>query len=306
MKGNILFLFFNDPRNNNILLDEIDKIEGVSSACVLRPVGLFLRLLRRIHIASGLPGISIWFLDWKKNIENYNIVVCIASRYSPGILRWVKRKNPRARCINYFWDSVAISRYPIKSSDDFENWSFNSEDCKKYNMHYNPQFFISNIKLRGKEIYDVTYVGADRNGILQSRSKLVKKYDELFTQYKIKHYFYYVSDSEIVPKQIRHSKPLSEQQFYDVSAQGKAMLDIVEPDVQWLTLRPLLALKNGKKVITNNKNICNEIFYSKDNVFILGVDNMNNLKKFVTSDFKKIDESYLKYYSVEEWIKRFN
>ena len=89
-------------------------------------------------------------------------------------------------------------------------------------------------------------------------------------------------------------------------AQGRVILDVVEQGAEWMTLRPLLALSNHKKVITNNHYIKKEKYYSRDNIFILGEDSDRTLKEFITSPFKEINESTLAYYSCREWVKRFD
>ena len=83
------------------------------------------------------------------------------------------------------------------------------------------------------------------------------------------------------------------------------VVDIVEKEIQWQTLRPLLALTNKKKLITNNVGIRNEKYYSPDNIFILGEDDSEKLKDFVNSDFVSIDPNDLNYYNASSWLSRF-
>ena len=301
-----LFLFFNDSNSKNMILDEISKIEGCRAECVFKPANRFLRIVRRIHICSGLPGIGIWFLDWKKSIKEIQYCICIASVYAPGILKWVRRKNHNVKCINYYWDVVSISGYPVIRSPYFENWSFDSCDCKKFDMKFNPQFFVSGIRLPDEfSVYDIVYVGADRQGRLEGRTRLVRKYFSMFQDLGINVYFYYVTESADVPAQIRKDRLMSEKEYYGVCAKGRAILEIVEPDTRWSTLRPLLALSNHKKVVTNNPEIMNERFYTKDNVFILGVDDATKLKRFVENAFVPIPQGVMEHYSSESWCGRF-
>ncbi len=301
-----LFLFFNDSNSRNIILDEISKIQSCRAECVFKPVNRILRMVRRMHICSGLPGIGIWFLDWKNKIKEVQNCICIASLYSPEILKWVRRKNPNVKCINYYWDVVSISGYPVIHSPYFENWSFDARDCRKYDMKFNPQFFVSGIRLPDEPaIYDIVYVGADRQGRLEGRTRLVRKYFSLFQDLGINAYFYYVTESADVPEQIRNDRSLSEEEYYGICAKGRAILEIVEPDTYWATLRPLLALSNHRKVITNNPEIVKERFYIKDNVFVLGTDNAAKLKEFIANGFTPIPQEVMDYYSSETWCGRF-
>lgn len=304
-----LLLSFSQPGDdkNNLLLKKICVYSNVIYAeCALYNVNIFLRILRRFCLTHGWPFVSSWLYKWKNDINKYDTVICIASCYSPVILKWVKKKAPNIRCINYYWDSIEVSGYPVVRDKAFENWTFSKDDALKYGMRYNPQFFVESLKLpQIDNVYDVTYVGADREGKLKSRTELVKRCYELFQKAGLKSLFYYVTEDKTVPGNARQSSRMTEVEFYNASAQGRAILDLVEPDIKWMTLRPLLALSNEKKLITNNTEIMNEPFYSTNNVFVLGVDDINSLQDFVNGDFNHIDKDIIDYYNVDQWYKRF-
>ncbi|HFI0701053.1 TPA: hypothetical protein ACGO3H_000496 [Streptococcus suis] len=306
MNTKVLILFFADLNNENVVIRELNNKDNTRSTCVFRSVNVVGSIIRKLHFKSRLPGIKFWFHDWKYNLDEYTTVICIASHYSPQVLKWINRKNSKIRLINYFWDSISISGYPVVE-DTFENWSFFYNDCKDYNIRYNPQFFIESVKLPKEDIiYDITYVGADRGGKLSERSELLYHYYQEFLSRGINFYFYYVSNSIIFPEHLRQTDQLTEEEFHRISAQGRVVLDIVESNVQWMTLRPLLALSNQKKLITNNASIMFEPFYSKENVFILGVDNLDKLDEFIFKDFVQLEEDVLKQYEADNWIERFN
>lgn len=301
-----LLLFFNEAKSNNIMLDHLSKEEGTVAFCVFKPVNVLFRMFRRFHLLSGLPGIGIWLLPWVSDIQNFETIIMIASPYSIQILQWIKKKHPDVRCINYYWDSLKVSGYPYKESSCFENWSFFEEDSKKYGMFYNPQFYVQTMNLpKRKIVYDVSYVGADRGGLLKDRTEIVLELLELFGRQKICSFFYYVTSSQLVPDSIRKDKIISEEKYHEVVAQSRVVVDIVEKEIQWQTLRPLLALTNKKKLITNNVGIRNEKYYSPENIFILGKDDSEKLKDFVNSDFVSIDPNDLNFYNASSWLSRF-
>ncbi|MBP2623963.1 hypothetical protein [Streptococcus oricebi] len=302
-----LLLFFNDPRNKNIFLDHLNQEENVQAVCVLKPVNVILRIIRKIHLLSGWPGIEIWFLPWKKDLAAYDYIVSIASPYSPRILDWISKKlNKKVGLINYYWDSMEVSAYPFVNSDKFQNWTFFKEDSLKYKMRYNPQFYIEKNLLSQEEIkYDVTYVGADRQGKLKKRTALVLETYDLLGKYKISSYFHYLSKNPSLPKEIQKDFLLTEEEYYRISAQGRAVLELIEPNIPWVTLRPLFALSNQKKVITNNPRIADEKYYSKENIFILGQDKPEDLAAFIRSDFSPISAEKLSYYNATAWLQRF-
>lgn len=116
-------------------------------------------------------------------------------------------------------------------------------------------------------------------------------------------YFYYVSND--IDRHYKHLHRISEKEYHSIVGKSKTVLEIVQPGQEWMTLRPLLALSNEIKVITNNRLIENERFYSPDNIFIFGKDSIDRLENFINSEFKAIDSLNLKYYECQQWVKRF-
>ncbi len=294
-------------RKYTSVIEGLNSIEGVFAADNLKDQNLFLRVLRRIHILSKVPGIGFWLGDWKKVLPECDTLICMANMYSPYILRWVKKHYPNIRCINYFWDEIVVSGYPIIKTDEFENWSFCRGDCEQYGLNFNPQFYAGSTRLPELPAeYDVVFVGADREGKWKSRADELNKVLKLLKQEKLTSYIWFVSENPSVPEEVRKKKRLSEREYQTATAKAKAVLELVDLKNPWMTLRPLLALKNGKKVITNNPSIQKEKFYSPSNVFILGHDSDDKLKEFIDTPFEEISEEVLHYYEASEWIERFD
>ena len=96
------------------------------------------------------------------------------------------------------------------------------------------------------------------------------------------------------------------EDYLKLLVKTKTILDIVDGNQSGLTLRCMEALFFNKKLITNNLDIENYDFYNPKNVFILGKDDMNNIKQFIDSPYELVDEKIVNYYDFDEWIKRFN
>ncbi|MCI9370210.1 MAG: hypothetical protein HFH65_07830 [Lachnospiraceae bacterium] len=297
-----LILFFNNANEENLFLDLLNKYPQIESDCTFKWVNRFFRIIRRIHFKSNLPGTGIWLNKWKKDIYQKKCIICNATYYSPKILKWIRKKNSKVKLINYYWDIIEISKYPIKKSKDFSNWSFNKKDCIQYKMNYNPQFYLNTMYLSKVEvIYDIVYVGAEH----VNRRKILEKYIELFKKMNLKYFLYLVTPCIKADFDIYHKEKLDEKNFNYIMSQGKAILEIIDAGFEWETQRPLLALSNNKKLITNNINIKREKYYSPDNIFILGSDNEKDLIGFLNKPFKTISADIMNYYNVEEWIQRF-
>lgn len=304
----ILLLSYNNDNDKNHLMDAVNESQSVEARCVFPFVNLFLRIIRKIMITYKIPGMGIWLGKWKKHLEEYPMIIVIASQYTPTILHWIHKKYPKIRLINYYWDKIEIARYPIEYSSHFENWSFDKMDSQKYGFRYNPQYYSSKLKLQDERVeYDISFVGADRGGMWTSRTELVNKYYNELKNTDLKLFFYYVSCDEKGCREITHEKKLSETEYLRIVAKSKAVFDIVEPGKEWMTLRPLLALTNGKKVITNYVQIINEAFYISDNIFIIAEDRLDidRLKNFMEKPFVELKSNILELYEVETWAHRF-
>ena len=83
---------------------------------------------------------------------------------------------------------------------------------------------------------------------------------------------------------------------------SKCIIDINQKGQSGLSLRPLEALFFNKKLLTNNKNIFQSDFYHPSNIFILGMDNLERISKFMTEDNVKLPDSIINKYEINNWM----
>ena len=83
---------------------------------------------------------------------------------------------------------------------------------------------------------------------------------------------------------------------------SKCVLDIVQRGQSGLTLRPIEALLNSKKLITDNVAVERYDFYDPRNIFILGKDDESRIKEFVDSPFVEVPESVIEKYEFGNWL----
>lgn len=302
----ICILSFIQSEENNIFFNKMG--EQVQNYCVFKKVGIIRRGIRKLHIKSGLPGLRIWFNKWYNICDQFSTIVIVATEYSIPVLQAIykKCKKKNVKLINYYQDEISISGYPVQHTDWFENWSFNKKNCYDYNMKYNPQFWIRSIDLKAdKFIYDVSLIAADRNGKYSDRNKIVNELYNLFENDKYSIFFWYVTNSKEINSKIAHKNELSQYEFLKCIRDSKAIIEITENNNVWLTQRCLYAISNGKKLITNNKKIVEELFYNEKNIFILGKDAWSQMENFLSSPFENIDDSIIMKYELKAWLERF-
>lgn len=212
----------------------------------------------------------------------------------------------------YFKKSVVILRNIIKDSsilklvsdDKFEVYSFDYDDCLKYNLKYYKQYcsgydLLINSHENTKVKYDFYFLGLDkgRKKILDNLSGIISKYRCLI-------------DVKLRPSTLQkiigaHKKnKVFEHVCYEEHIKriisSNVVIDIVQQGQSGLTMRSLEALVAKKKLITNNSNIINERFYNSNNIMIIndGTEiNQSELDFFLLKPYCELDNDIISEYS---------
>lgn len=298
--GKILFLWLSDKEFHAVNA----RKRGVSVEQVYKQHPLFLRAIRRVHIELKLPYIKSWIGPWKNNLTKYDLIIIHASTITPPVVKYIRKKEPNIRIIVWYWNPVDKSvRLDEFKGLGVEIWSFDEEDCNKYSLLHNNQYYFNNVELPvSEESIDVFFVGGDKGRIedlVQLQNYLNKK--------KINNYFHITKTGKGNPKYKNDYKErISYNEVLKYISSSKAIVDYVSEKQSGLTLRPLEALFFDKKLITNDKTIINRDFYSKNNIFILGIDDMDSINKFLEEPYEIIDKAIVEKYDFNNWLCNFN
>lgn len=250
-------------------------------------------LLRKIISRLNNNLLNQFFGKWKKNLKNTDVVIFTDNPYRSQMAKYVKKKS-NCKVILYYWNVINENNKKIlKDKNIDEIWTFDENDSKKYNIKFFPQFYyncIEKSKLSGNTPnYDCIFLGA-----VKDRKNEILDVKKILDEENIKTYFKIVYNKNDF---IEYSE------YLDLITKTRAIIDIVGESQRGLTLRVLEALYYSKKLITNNKNIKKYDFYNKNNIFIIGEDDKNNLKNFINAKFDTMgQEKYIKKYSYENWI----
>lgn len=252
-----------------------------------------LRAIRRLWIYCKLPFEFIWYGKWKKSILQYNTVIIFTSALTGNLGRWIKEQNSNIRIIYWYWNKVDKYTNPSKLPDYIEKWSFDSDDCQKYSMKMNVQYLANYMGYLKKAniVADVYYLGHDsgrRKKIEEIKSELEKKG--------------LLCESHIIGK---GQKPINYIHYINDVYNSNAILEVNRDEQDGFTLRTIEALHLEKKLITDNKTIKNAPFYSPQNIFILGEDNIDMINEFINAPYNKEVSVYKEDYTVEAWYNNF-
>ena len=292
MQNKILFLdtdmddlgaFFRENRNKVVNVHSISIYKNCSS------------LSKKIILFLG--RINCWFLwfiygDWKKHIDQYDYFIVPSRKSCKLALKILQKKKVWV----YYWNLVT-HREMIPDEicgSHVRLCTFDKGDAIKYNMKFvDTYYFDLSLSAANQEPFDLFYVGINRPG----RDKKIAQIESAMAIHNAK--------LDITLCNINDtSKRMEYSEVICRINQTKAILDLTREQQTGLTLRPLEALQFKKKLVTDNKNIINYPFYRKENIFILGTDDIDQLYDFINSPYVDIGEDIIRYYHFENWLQR--
>ena len=252
------------------------------------------RLVRKVHMSSIFPNKQIWLNEWCKVIIDYDTIILADAGNTFNVVRYIHKNWPDKRLIVWYRNSVKATVSPGEIDRSIcELWSFDKDDCEKYKMQYNPQFYMRNRKYQENSIeYDAFFVGQDKG-----RLKILSEMQETLELQGLKCKFCIVGTN---------CKRLAYDEILDYISKSRMIVDCQCDWQKGITLRPLEALFYQKKLITNNRSIRNSDYYNPFNIFIWGEDNKEKINNMLSTPYKSVEENIIHNYDLFSWIRRFN
>lgn len=302
-KKNILIL---KNENNSFERYFIEKMnnELIQTESIYLKLSKVMNKIRTLYFKFNLPFKSIWYEQWKYELDKYETIILFDYIFEKDIVRYIEKNASDKRLIFYYWNKINDSDIKIRDiTKKFEYWSFDIEDCEKYDMKYNPQFYIPSDIKNSDIVYDVSFIGLDKGRV----SEIIKLKD-IFEKNNM--------NTKLVVKKDRGDKNKKFDYMYtqnfieyneviNLISKSRCLLDIVKQGQVGLTIRVLEALYYSKKLITNNKDIIKYDLYNPNNIFIIGVDDFSSIRDFIDRPYEEVDESIISKYSYDKWINEF-
>lgn len=251
----------------------------------------FRKIIQFIGEKLFEPILYLIYGSWKKRIDEYDCFILPSRKSCKYALKLLKGK----KVIVYYWNLITDKEMqPDKlRKDNVMLCTFDEGDAKKYNIQFVDTYYFD-LNIPKVEIQsDLFYVGIVRPG-REEKLKLIK--DNL-SNYPIVYDFHIMEYDNIAER-------LTYEQVVESIQKTKVIVDLTRDKQMGLTLRPLEALQFSKKLLTDNKNIVNYSFYNKQNIFILGADDENDLYNFIKSPYVPVPRELIEKYYFENWLKR--
>lgn len=242
-----------------------------------------MRLLREICFRIPFLPKVVWY---NKEILNnkYECINIIDVNITSHYLKWIKKIYPNAH-INFLYDNMvgkARNIPPNKIPNSIDIWTYDDYDSRKYGIKLRKNYWLDEkiFGTRKKSEIDVFFVGCDK-GRAERLLELEKKLQSMGVTTK----FIITKDKRYSKKKSFYQDAISYSQVIDYDSRSRAILNITMENQEGVTMRDMESIAIGVKLITTNKNIVNKDLYNKNNVFILDVDDIEEIPNFLNSEY---------------------
>lgn len=249
--------------------------------------------------------------NWKNHIKQYDKVIMFDSSFSNQLGKKLSKYKFERGVFFIYWNYSDRNQEKMElqlgAIDEYiSKYSFNLTDCEKYHLLYNPTFYepydlekLGNVSIK----YDIIFSGYLKNDRFE-------RLDDFLTSIEKKKYRLMIDvwgkkEGKKTERFEIKDTATPYMEYLKLIAESRVMLDIATVIEKGLSLRALEAMFYKKKLITNDPYIKHEKFYSPNNIFIIGMDDIEKLDEFIDGNF---DESVLKEldeYRIQPWIDRF-
>lgn len=261
---------------------------------------IIFRLLREFFFRLKLPGRSLWYN--KEVISEKKYIILYEPLLTADYIKWVYFKNANSKLILFYANPVKTSISPDTIDRSMiELVTSDKDDAKKYNMHlyegggYFPQWKVKKVKPE----YDVFYVGKDKN-----RLQKLRDIESDLQLHGAKTLFYITWERGWQHKDDGIHKPfLPYEGVLDYIGKSRAILHLLDGAQNGITLRIQESLIHKVKLITDDKNIIAYDFYTPNNIFILGKDDLNGLRDFLDTPYEDVESDFFKHAFYDQMIE---
>lgn len=260
------------------------------------------RLFRIVHFHSAFPLKSIWYR--KLPLNEPDLVVIREGIITEDYLGWLRERLPNTKIVVVFMNRIK-STYELELAKHYncEVATGDPHDCVKYDMNSEMSaVYLRHLTInKEKPKYDVFYAGAAKNGrkeSLDSFNQIMAKAGINVKEYLTSPYPYGITFG-------KYKKKLSYAALLNEMRDTKSILHLCEGASSGITIRLIESAINKIKLITNDESIVDTPIYNKNNVLILGKDDIGNIRNFLDSPFEPIDQSIIDSFYFETWVENY-
>lgn len=242
------------------------------------------------------------------------------------LLEILKKRNPQLTTRIFFWDSFCYWKISKQRKWFDKSFSFDPVDCRKYpDLIYQPDFYIGSHTASPGYTYDISHIGASHI-FAYHRMPVLWKFKKELEEKQLKSYLTVVETRKPADlkfkllaltsckwrkyrntvKHYEKMQPLVTRRripygdVVDIESRSRCIVDIPPARQAGITIRALEAIAAGKKLITTNRHIKEQAFYTPENIAILDTEHPQVDAGFIYSESKNTNIEYLR---LDNWLK---
>jgi len=292
----------------------LDGVKNNKKICLIpagrREISILLRIIRKILSIFNLSN-HFPFLYFKRSfVKKIKLISGDDKIFIQGItdlneLRILAKMFPNKNDIHFWCWNPLSKEYKGRNSLEineiikqqkslgYKIETFDNDDSDFYKIVLRNQFYrlppeVNNEMEIAYDFYFIGYLKDRENEIYQLMDQLKD------LGYRI--------EFKVIKDKIEE---LSYLENIENIFKSKCIVDINQKGQSGITIRPLEAIFFNKKLITNNTNIIKEDIYHPNNVFIIGVDNINLLSHFMSTGTVKLPNKILDKYEINNWMEYY-
>ena len=271
----------------------------------------FYKVLYRLKLYKLCTFFLGYIIKKRVSFMNFDYIFINEGACSEYLIEYLLPRS-NAKIVFQYWNTIEkiqgeqlnyIHKYKNNSRVFFQ--SFDYHDSQKYQLHYNYQFApcLSNFPAKPttsmKKGRKALFVGVDKNR-LPKIMKVAEALDKIGFSSKL--YIFPDIERNYSEKEKRYLYKGEKFDYIDIVSminEIDVIIDIVQDGQNGMTWRPLEALFYQKKLITNFVKIINYDFYATENIFIIGRDDVSELRNFLEKPLKPISKKIKEKYTFD-------
>lgn len=269
----------------------------------LKDLPLLSRIIRRVILSIPLinrlysPNFNV------KDLIQYDTIILFANKDTLNVLKLLITRYPNKKYYFWYWNPVSSSVNPKLVPSGVSISTFDPIDAQNYSINYVESFAVQDIIDSTDTDYidsDVYFIGADKN-----RANQILDFVELSKELNVNFKYNLIKDKSSKPKYKQlYSPKLTYSEAISCTKQSRCILDITQNNQAGLSQRFFESIILNKKIITTNTNVVLSKLYDPRRIFILGKDNIETLRQFISDPIPPLNTNILEYYSFDQWLKR--
>lgn len=304
---NILFLGLDYHGYTTAITQELERSHGQVDYYSIQPRTLKFKIVRRLSIRKWQRMLDEHHSAIIDNLRNsyYDLVIFIqAHQISEKNLLKLRHSQDNARFVLYNWDSIKTHDYTDKMWAFDQIFTFDPDDATRFGLEYLPLFCLPDFYQLNRapekcgDIYFVGNIGTMRRFLaLQHFSAYCKDNNISFKSYQVASPYIYakVLLAGHSTKSLRLSS-ITPRAIAEMMSTNTAVFDFANHFQSGLTMRTIENLCAGVKIITSNRRVMDEPFYSPDRILVYDDLDFSGVKRFLSEPLASPEERFQAYH----------